>query len=453
MACVTEAACRLGQKDSAATWVISPMRAMGHWAQAAPMSDVSTHDNGTALVPSTVRRALVQHMRSIAMEALQDASRPETPLTTTADPAAPAFDEARAEAFGGRMIGVLNDASLALMASIGHQLGLFDTLAELPPTTSTQIADAAGLAERYVREWLGAMTTSGVVEYDPATSTYRLPPEHAASLTRAAGPDNLATVTQFIPLLAGVEAPLIACFRDGGGVGYAAYQRFHRLMAEESAAVLDAALLDVIVPLVPGLADRLRAGIDVADVGCGSGHAINLLAAAFPASRFVGYDFSAEGIDAARSEARAMGLANATFELRDVTDLGEHDRFDLVTAFDAIHDQAHPAEVLAGVAAALRDDGAFLMVDVQAASNLEDNLDHPLGTFLYTVSTMHCMTVSLALDGDGLGTVWGEQTAQRMLADAGFAAVETAHVEADILNTYYLARKTATAAPDVEPRP
>jgi len=269
---------------------------------------------------------------------------------------APVIDHARAEAFGGRMVGVLNDACLALMTSVGHQVGLFDTLAGLPPASSQQIADAASLQERYVREWLGAMTISGVVEYDPAARTYRLPPEHAASLTSAAGPDNLAGVTQFIPLLVGVEAPLIACFREGGGVPYSQYGRFHRLMAEDSAAVHDAALVEGIVPLVAGLADRLHAGVDVADVGCGSGHAINLLAAAYPASRFTGYDFSEDAIDVARREAQAMGLRNTTFELRDVTDLGEHDRFDLVTAFDAIHDQAHPAQVLTGIADALRSD-------------------------------------------------------------------------------------------------
>ena len=403
------------------------------------MSDVDLHENAPALLPSAVRSALVLSMRSVVMEAVQAATG-----------AAPPIDQARAEAFGERMLGVVNDACLALMTSIGHQVGLFDTLAGIPPATSRQIADAAGLQERYAREWLGAMTASEVVEYDPGTQTYRLPPAHAASLTRAAGPDNLARVTQFIPLLADVEAPLVACFRDGGGVGYSEYERFHRLMAEESAAVHDTALLDVIVPLVPGLAGRLHEGIDVADVGCGSGHAINLLAQAFPASRFVGYDFSEEGIDAASGEAKEKGLSNAAFELRDVTDLGERDRFDLICAFDAIHDQAHPAEVLAGIAAALRDDGTFLMVDIQASSNLQDNLDHPLGTFLYTVSTMHCMTVSLALEGDGLGTVWGEQKAQQMLAEAGFGFVETTHVEADILNTYYLARKTPPATKPLE---
>ena len=350
-------------------------------------------------------------------------------------------ETAIAEAFAQRMVGVLNDAGLALMTSIGHRVGLFDTLSELPASTSQQIADAAGLQERYVREWLGAMTVSGVVDYDPASGSYRLPAEHAACLTRAAGPENLAIQMQYIPLLAGAEDAVAECFRAGGGVPYSEYREFHRLMAEDSAATNDLALIDTVLPLVEGLTEQLRAGIEVADVGCGSGHAVNLMAQAFPASRFVGYDFSEEGISAARREAEELALANARFELRDVTELGETDRFDLVTAFDAIHDQAHPARVLSSIAGALRADGVFLMVDIQASSNLEDNLEHPLGPFLYTVSTMHCMTVSLASGGDGLGTVWGEQTARRMLAEAGFRSVESADVEVDIVNSYFIARK------------
>jgi len=350
-------------------------------------------------------------------------------------------DPDRTAAFAERVVGLLNDGSLVLMVSIGHQVGLFDAMAGLAPATSGQVAAAAGLDERYVREWLAAMTTGGVVRYEPADRTYALPPEHAASLTRAAGPENLAVQAQFLPMLASVEPSLLECFRTGGGVPYAEYHQFHRLMAEDSAAVHDAALLDTVVPLVPGLAERLRAGLDVADVGCGSGHAINLLAQAFPASRFVGYDLAEDAVAAARREAASLGLANARFEVRDVAELAEADAFDLVTAFDAIHDQAHPARVLAAVSRALRPDGTFLMVDVRASSNVEDNLDHPLGTFLYTVSTMHCMTVSLALDGDGLGTMWGEQVARRMLADAGFGEVDVLLVEEDILNAYYVARK------------
>jgi SAM-dependent methyltransferase len=370
-----------------------------------------------------------------------NAARQPDETAETPEAKSPAFDPLRGQAFGQRMLGVLNDAGLALMLSIGHKTGLFDVLSTLPPATSEEVADAAGLRERYVREWLGAMTVGRVVDYDPATRSYRLPPEHAEWLTRAAGPQNLALPSQFIPSLAGVQASLVESFRSGGGVPYSEYGEFHSLMAEASGAVHDAVLVDMILPLVPGLPDRLRKGIDVADVGCGSGHAVNLMAQEFPASRFAGYDFAEEGIAAARRETSALGLGNARFEVRDVADLAEIDRFDLVTAFDAIHDQAHPAQVLASIASALHPDGVFLMVDVRASSNLEENLDHPLGPFLYASSTMHCMTVSLSLGGDGLGTVWGQQTAQRMLAEAGFGSVEVANVEADPLNSYFIARK------------
>ena len=353
--------------------------------------------------------------------------------------AAPTFDPAAAEAFAGRMVGVLNDASLALMISIGHQVELFDAMASLPASTSTQIAAAAGLQERYVREWLAAMTTGRIIIYDPPSNTYRLPAAHAACLTRDSGSDNLSHVMQFIPLLASVEEPIVTCFRNGGGVPYSAYRRFHQLMAEDSATVHDAALIDDIIPLVPGLTDRLRSGIDLADIGCGQGHAINLLATAFPNSRFTGYDFSAEAIEAARSEAQQLGLRNVTFQLQDVTLMGLQEAYDVITAFDAIHDQAQPAQVLAGIAKALRSDGVFLMVDIQASSRLEENLDLPSATFLYTASTLHCMTVSLALDGLGLGTMWGEQLAQDMLHEAGFREVSVQRLESDPFNNYYIA--------------
>jgi SAM-dependent methyltransferase len=117
------------------------------------------------------------------------------------------------------------------------------------------------------------------------------------------------------------------------------------------------------------------------------------------------------------------------------------EQFDLITAFDAIHDQAQPAKVLQGIAKALRPDGTFLMVDIAACSNLGENLDHMLGPFFYTVSTMHCMTVSLALDGEGLGTMWGEQKALQMLNDAGFNRVKLEQIDSDIFNNYYIATK------------
>jgi len=238
-----------------------------------------------------------------------------------------------------------------------------------------------------------------------------------------------------------VEQGVVTAFQKGGGVPYSAYPRFQELMREESAQVFDATLLNSTLPLVPGLIDRLKDGIDVADVGCGAGHAINLMAQAFPKSRFTGYDFSEQGIALGRQEAASKGLPNASFEVKDVATLDGSLQFNLVTVFDAIHDQAKPARVLQGIHQSLRDGGTFLCVDVAASSKLEENLDHPLAPFLYAVSTVHCMTVSLALGGDGLGTVWGRQKALQMLGEAGFRDVTVKQVEGDILNNYYIAHK------------
>lgn len=345
------------------------------------------------------------------------------------------------EEFAERIAGSIDAASITILLSIGHQTKLFDTLASLPPATSTQIADAAGLNERYVREWLGGVVAGKIVDYDPATQTYSLPGHRAAVLTRAGGPDNLARVAQFIPLLSEVEQKVIGCFRHGGGLSYSEYPRFHTLMAEESGEVFDAALIDVILPMAEGLPERLTSGVDVADIGCGSGHAVNLMAQAFPNSRFVGIDFSEEGLATGVAEARQLGLTNVSFEAADVAQDRRADAFDVITAFDAIHDQARPAQVLGNIHRALRTGGVFLMVDIKASSRLEDNVGVPFAPYLYTVSTMHCMSVSLALQGDGLGTCWGRELATSMLAAAGFEDVQVREIDSDPLNYYYIARK------------
>lgn len=350
-------------------------------------------------------------------------------------------DTQAADEFAGRMLEILNDGALALMTSVGHRVGLFDTLADLPPSRCEAIAARAGLHERYVREWLAAMVTGRIVDYDPAAQTYALPASRAACLTRAAGPDNFAKTAQFISLLGEVEKRIVECFREGGGVPYEAFPRFHTLMAEESTATHDAALVDGVLPLVPGSLGKLEAGIDVLDVGCGQGHAVNLMAQAFPRSRFTGLDIAEDAIEVGRAEARRLGLDNAHHEVRDVARLDETARYDLVTAFDAIHDQAAPADVLAGVHEALRPRSPFLMVDFAASSHVHQNIDHFLAPFLYTVSCMHCTSVSLAEGGVGLGTMWGEETARHMLHDAGFADVAVERLEDDPLNYYYVATK------------
>ena len=165
---------------------------------------------------------------------------------------------------------------------------------------------------------------------------------------------------------------------------------------------------------------------------------MNVLAKAFPASRFHGLDKSDEGIAAARAEAAAGHLHNAEFQVGDSAELS--DSYDLVTAFDVIHDLARPTRTLAAVSRALREDGVFLMGDIAASSRLEENIGHPLCPALYAFSVFYCMSVSLGEGGEGLGTVWGEQTARRMLTDAGFSRIDTQRVEEDILNVYYVAR-------------
>jgi 2-polyprenyl-3-methyl-5-hydroxy-6-metoxy-1,4-benzoquinol methylase len=351
------------------------------------------------------------------------------------------LDQAKLDGFAERMVRVLNDAGLALMTSIGHRTRLFEVMSGLEPSPVTTIARTAGLNERYVKEWLGAMVTGSIIDYDATNRTYSLPAEHAALLTPAATPNNIAVPAQFIAILGDVEDRIVNCFRNGGGVPYSEYKRFHEVMAEESSQTVGAVLLDSILPLVPELKKRLQDQVTVLDVGCGSGKTMNLLAATFPTSNFTGYDLSREAIAAARHDAKDQQLNNAKFKVQDVATLQEKEKYDLITAFDSIHDQARPQDVLNNIAKALKPNGVFLMQDIAGSSLLENNLDRPLGPFGYTISCMHCMSVSLAQDGEGLGAMWGQEKASEMLKRAGFDSVEVHSLPHDILNSYYVVQK------------
>ena len=350
-----------------------------------------------------------------------------------------ALDANKVQAFAGQMMSILNHGMLSLMVSIGHRTGLFDRMATLGPSTATEIARATSLNERYVREWLSSLAAGRVVDYDGRRGTFHLPPEHAACLTRGAGPNNLAILAQGVAEYGSVEGAIVECFAKGGGVPYGAYHRFHDLAAEMSGVVFDAILVDKVLPAVD-VEGRLAAGGDVLDVGCGKGHALHLMAKAFPASRFVGIDLCEEAVAGARAEAARLGLANVRFERLDAAHLDTSSAYDLVTAFDTIHDQAEPANVLSRIKAAIRPGGTFLCVDIAASSNLADNLDHPIAPALYAVSTLHCMTVSLAQGGAGLGSMWGQELALEMISKAGFSSVKVERVEGDLMNNYYVAR-------------
>lgn len=355
------------------------------------------------------------------------------------------YDKAGADEFGGRLVSMLNQAGLAMMLSLGHRSGLIDVMATLEASTSAQIADAAGLSERYVREWLGAMVTGRIVTYDAATRLYALPAEHAAFLMRGAPEGNFAATMQWVAVLASAEDELVRAFEDGRGVPYAAYHRFHEVMAEESNQTVVAALDEHILGLVPDVVARLESGIDVLDAGCGSGRALIHLAKRFSASRFVGYDHEQPAIDAARALAAAEGLSNVAFEQRDLSRMAEPGRFDLITAFDIVHDQAKPDVVLANIRRALREGGTFLMQDIAGATDVGEKMDEPLAPFIYTISCMHCMSVSLAQGGMGLGAAWGREKALEMLGEAGFRGTRVEMLEHDIMNYFYLSENQPAA--------
>jgi 2-polyprenyl-3-methyl-5-hydroxy-6-metoxy-1,4-benzoquinol methylase len=354
------------------------------------------------------------------------------------------FDSQKSDAFAGHLLSVLNHGALCLMASIGHRSGLFDAMRDQPGMASDEIAVRAGLNERYVREWLGAMVVAGVVDVDPPTLRFSLPREHAAFLTRAAAANNLAVFAQYIALLGDVEDDIVGCFKEGGGVPYRRFPRFHAVMAEDSGQSVLSSLESHILPLVPDLTNQLARGVRTLDVGCGQGRIMIRLAELFPNSQFVGMDLSQDAIAAAANQASARGLRNIEFVAIDLSDFhekAEPESFAFITTFDAVHDQAAPLNVLQGINRALRRDGLYLMQDIKGSSHVYNNIAHPMGTFLYTVSCMHCMTVSLAQGGEGLGAMWGEEKTREYLGRAGFRVVEKHELAHDIQNNWYVVRK------------
>jgi ubiquinone/menaquinone biosynthesis C-methylase UbiE len=325
--------------------------------------------------------------------------------------------------FGGKLVGIYTGAVLTKLIEVGYQLGLFEA-SRAGPATSEELSERAGLKERYVREWLGAMATGGIFSYDPATMRYALPEEHAMLLT-GNGAQNASPMSRMLNHFGTHLPKLMACFREGGGIPYAAYRPvFTQCMDDAWRRIYDQLLINGFIAAVDGVTEALRRGIRVLDVGCGTGHAMNLLAREFPASRFCGYDIADDAIESARAEAKQMGLSNVIFEVVDVADFRAEPKFDLITAFDAVHDQKSPDGVLRSVHRALAPGGTFIMIEFKFSSRVEENIKNPFAPLYYGISLMHCMPVSLALGGKGLGTVWGEQTARQYLADAGFKNVK-----------------------------
>lgn len=345
------------------------------------------------------------------------------------------------DAFAESLVGMLNHSALTLMISIGYRTGLFDQMADMDPATSQEIADRASLNERYVREWLGAMVSGKIISYDPNEQHYSLPAEHAAWLTRDRAPDNIAVTAQWIALLGQVEDKVVDCFENGGGLTYDDFPRFNEIMASESSQTVVIPLKDKLLPLVPGLTEKLEAGINVLDVGCGRGKALIRMATDFPNSIFTGYDFLESAVDDANAEVEVLGLSNITFIQKDAAAFDDTELYDAIFTFDSVHDQADPAAMLANIHRALKPDGVYFCQDIAGSSKVENNIDQALAPLLYTISCMSCMAVSLGAGGAGLGAMWGKELACQMMADAGFANTDVKELDHDMINYYYISTK------------
>lgn len=353
--------------------------------------------------------------------------------------------------FSQKMTDILNYGALNLAMGIGYKNSIFDTLEDLgKPVSVFELAAASELNERYLLEWLGIMVTGEIIEISRSPDgedRYFLPPEHAALLTRKSGNNNLGVYTQEIPLLTACAMESVnRGFRTGDGIPFSKYPEFQQFMTELANAKHEQVLIPYFLPLVDSgkLVEKLKKGIQVCDLGCGEGIALNLMAEAFPASTFTGIDTHREAISTGKSHAEEKGLANVAYLDQDAAEIqgkAEFQRkFDYVFAFDAIHDQSHPLKALQGIRYMLAPGGLFSMIDIKACSNPADNMDHPMGAFLYTVSLMHCMPIGLNDNGTGLGMMWGREKAESLLSEAGFDHVEVMEMPHDGFNLHFLCR-------------
>lgn len=346
------------------------------------------------------------------------------------------MDRERIEAFLGRFVELASGATTIALLAVADRSGLSTYLGENGGGTASEIASGAGLDERYVLEILSGLAAAGVVVYDPATGAFTLPPEHALFLADEASPYFMGGWLDMIPAgfrqINGIATATV----HGGGVGFEEFgTEIIRGIDRGNAPSQRAFLIERWLPAVPGLVERLDSGISVADIGCGSGTVPRLIAEAYPKSSVFGYDASPDSIAVARS--RTEHLDNVRFHAYKAREVPTEPGFDLITTFDVIHDLSDPKGALEHIRDALRPGGSYLMMEPNASSRLEDNLDDH-GALLYGISTLHCMTQSLARNGAGLGAVWGGQQAEEMARAAGFSSFERLDDITNRFSAFYL---------------
>jgi SAM-dependent methyltransferase len=338
-------------------------------------------------------------------------------------------------------MGNLGGAVIVAQAAIGDRLGLFKTLATGGPATSSELAARAAIDERYAREWLSSMAAAGYVTYDPASMRFGLPTEHAMVLAHEDGPAFLAGYLQGTMGHLAMIDRVTDAFRTGRGVPASEYGADTWDGVERmSGPIYVNALVPQLIAAIPDVQAKLERGAHLADVGCGRGRAVVELAQAFPKSTFAGYDALESNVAGAVAHAKEAGVADRVqFEVRDIAN-GLPETFDIVTAFDVIHDTADPKATLAAIHDGLRPGGVLLCLEITAPERLEDALS-PMTAALYGVSTFFCMSVSLGAGGVGVGTLGLPESRLREYAEqAGFCSVERAPVEIPF-NTLYVIRR------------
>lgn len=353
---------------------------------------------------------------------------------------AQALDQSRVEAFMGKTLGDAAGLFASVMAIVGDRLGLFNALAEQGPATASELADRAGVDERYALEWLRGMRAAGNLELE-AGDRFVLPAEHAQVLAAEGGPFFMAGAFE---LTYGYLQPidrLIEAFRSGGGVPQSAYpQETWDGMCRFSGPFYNNLLVQQWIPAVDGLSDRLERGVGWADVGCGAGQALIRLAEAYPNSTFVGYDQFDGQLALARTGARIAGVQDRVrFELLDAAG-GIPERFDVISTFDVVHDAIDPERLVEAIGQALVEDGIYVLQEINSADDPAENVG-PLATLLYGVSLLYCMTTSLAHGGHGLGTCGLPSVrVQELCTRAGFSTVDRLPIE-DPFNVLYAVRR------------
>jgi len=322
--------------------------------------------------------------------------------------------------FSAQVSGDIGAAMLGALSYIGDRLGIFSALAELGSVTSADLARRTGLSERYLREWLSAMAAAGYLIYNAATKTYAMPPEHAMVLARDDSPFFAGGFIEMIVPQMSIAPKVMESFKNGRGVSQSEYPpETWEAMERTSASMYRHQLVRKWLPTMPQVVEKLTNGGSSLDVGCGSGRAAIAIATAFPKAEVSGFDAHAGSLERARANAKTAGLGDRiTFEVVDCTKLPAA-KFDFVSTFDVVHDSVDPDALLKSIRGALKPGGTYLMVEVNVSSNVEDNIN-PMGKLMYSMSTLYCMTVSLAHGGAGIGACMGEAKARELVAAAGF---------------------------------